>query len=347
MWSPLWLPRDPIKVVDEIESYATTLGAGNFPFQDLTAIINKDWIIRFAAEVIRRDLNISWQLPSGTRSEVIDDEVADWLAKSGMKTMAYAPEAGSQKTRKLIHKRVRSDRMIESVQSAKKSNLSLTAFFVIGFPHDTHSDLVDGLPFIRDLAKSGMNDISVGYYMALPGTQLFHQLYRKGQLKFNREYFSHILDSQAFVPRRSFSPHLSRLNLVFWKFFLFSWFYTHRIWYSIRLAPTVFARQLLSSLLGLVMSHSHQSRLQTVAKNFGSHLRNSWKLRKQSAWPDELRSASFFEKWDEYYRHCLEAQVAASAEYVDDGDGFNDLKQNYYAGLRRSHRTAWKMTLSN
>jgi radical SAM superfamily enzyme YgiQ (UPF0313 family) len=57
MWTPRWIPRDPVKVVDEIEYYVRELGAGNFPFQDLTAIIQKDWIPGSAISLLNsRDL---------------------------------------------------------------------------------------------------------------------------------------------------------------------------------------------------------------------------------------------------------------------------------------------------
>ena len=106
MWLPRWIPRDPIKVVDEIEFYKKNFNAKNFPFQDLTAIIKKEWIKAFCEEVIKRKLNITWQLPTGTRSEAIDDEIACLLKKSGMTSMAYAPESGSEETRKFIKKRM-------------------------------------------------------------------------------------------------------------------------------------------------------------------------------------------------------------------------------------------------
>ena len=46
----------------------------------------------------KKKLNITWQLPTGTRSEAIDDEIAELLKKSGMTSMAYAPESGSEET---------------------------------------------------------------------------------------------------------------------------------------------------------------------------------------------------------------------------------------------------------
>ena len=68
-------------VVDEIEYYVKKFGAGNFPFQDLTAIIKRDWIKTFCEELIKRELNINWQLPTGTRSEAIDNEIAFLIKK--------------------------------------------------------------------------------------------------------------------------------------------------------------------------------------------------------------------------------------------------------------------------
>jgi hypothetical protein len=106
MWTPRWIPRDPVKVVDEIQHYVENYGARNFPFQDLTAIVKKQWIVDFCQELLDRKLEITWQLPSGTRSEAIDAEVADLLRRSGMSNMAYAPESGSETTRRLIKKRM-------------------------------------------------------------------------------------------------------------------------------------------------------------------------------------------------------------------------------------------------
>ena len=159
-------PRDPIKVVDEIEFYKKNFNAKNFPFQDLTAIIKKEWIKAFCEEVIKRKLNITWQLPTGTRSEAIDDEIARLLKKSGMTSMAYAPESGSEETRKFIKKRMKTENLFKSIDSASKAGLNIAVFIVIGFPHDNNKNLKENIKFIKRLASQGVTDMSVGYYMA-------------------------------------------------------------------------------------------------------------------------------------------------------------------------------------
>ena len=59
MWTPKWVPRDLKKVVDEIQFYMETMGARNFPFQDLTAIIKREWIVDFCNELLAR----AWRSP--------------------------------------------------------------------------------------------------------------------------------------------------------------------------------------------------------------------------------------------------------------------------------------------
>src|SRR5205085_11391822 len=79
MWTQVWKARRPAAVADEIESYMRRYGANDFQFQDLTAIVRKDWIVAFCKELLDRKLSITWQLPVGTRSEAIDAEVAQYL----------------------------------------------------------------------------------------------------------------------------------------------------------------------------------------------------------------------------------------------------------------------------
>ena len=70
-------------------------GAENFDFYDLTAIVKKSWIVDFCRKIEERGLSFTWRLPSGTRTEAIDGEVASLLYRSGCRNMSYSPEGGS------------------------------------------------------------------------------------------------------------------------------------------------------------------------------------------------------------------------------------------------------------
>jgi anaerobic magnesium-protoporphyrin IX monomethyl ester cyclase len=186
MWTTKWYPRDPIDVADEITQYAKTYGAKNFPFQDLTAIIKKDWIVAFCNELIRRKLDVTWQFPSGTRCEVVDDEVASLLARSGGRHLAFAPESGSEHTRKLIKKMMTTQGLLNAVHASVKHGLNLTCFFVIGFPHDTKADLKETARMVRKLARVGVDDIAIGFYFPIPNTALYRYLVEQGRSRLQR-----------------------------------------------------------------------------------------------------------------------------------------------------------------
>ena len=75
MWTTRYVMRPAVDVADEIEHNIQEYGCNSIEFYDLTAIVKKEWVLEFTAELERRNLGITWQLPSGTRSESIDEQV--------------------------------------------------------------------------------------------------------------------------------------------------------------------------------------------------------------------------------------------------------------------------------
>ena len=233
MWTTRYITRDPKDVADEIEHYYHTLSARNFPFQDLTAIVKRQWIVDFCQELLGRDLEgITWQFPSGTRYEVIDDEVARLLYLTGGRNLAYAPESGSERTRKLIKKRMKTESLLGAVRASVKNNLNITCFFVLGFPHDEKRDLKHTLRLVRRLALSGIDDIAIGFFFPIPNTELYRQLVEQGRVALDDEQaFDEFLltpiyaNEARLTEAHNYCEHLSALQLTLWKFRLLASFY--------------------------------------------------------------------------------------------------------------------------
>jgi radical SAM superfamily enzyme YgiQ (UPF0313 family) len=190
MWTTRYITRDPAGVVDEIATYVKRYGATNFPFQDLTAIIRKDWIAAFCRELIDRGLDIHWQLPSGTRSEAVDEEVAPLLERSGMAHVAYAPESGSARVRKEIKKRVKAETFYASARASVDAGLHVQAFFVMGFPEEETRDLRASLGMIARLAWMGIEDVCVSHYMPYPGSEMYEALVERGKVDYSDRWLT-------------------------------------------------------------------------------------------------------------------------------------------------------------
>src|ERR1700730_946713 len=169
MWTQRWIPREPRLVADEMELYVRKYRVTNFDFQDLTSIIKRQWIIDFCRELIARDLRITWQMPSGTRADVFDAEVADLLYRSGCRALAFAPESGSPEILEKIKKRVNLDHMMEAMRIAVRRGFRLSCFIVVGFPDDTPATLHKSLQLVRKMAVLGVQDVAVSKFVPYPG----------------------------------------------------------------------------------------------------------------------------------------------------------------------------------
>lgn len=194
MWTQRWIARDPRALADEMELYVRKYAVTNFDFQDLTAIVKRQWIVDFCRELIGRDLKVTWQMPSGTRAEVFDAEVADLLYRSGCRALAFAPESGSPAILEAIKKRVDLDHMLTAMRAAVRRGLKLSCFIVIGFPDDTPATLRQTLRLVRKMAVLGVHDIAVSKFVPYPGSELFRRLQREGKIELDDAFFVSPMD---------------------------------------------------------------------------------------------------------------------------------------------------------
>ncbi len=217
MWTTLWKAREPEDVIREMKIYIKKYQATNFDFYDLTAIVKKDWIVRFCNMLIEQNLNITWQLPSGTRSEAIDREVAALLYKSGCRNLSYAPESGSQEILGLIKKKIAVPKMLESMRGCVKEGLSVKANIICGFPDETWAHLRQTLWFIVQVAATGIDDLSINQFSPYPGSELFDRLVKEGKVELTDEYFEALSFYSSMTNARSYGNHLSSREILIYK----------------------------------------------------------------------------------------------------------------------------------
>ncbi len=240
MWGTQWLARDPKRVADEIQMYIEKYGITNVDFCDLTAIVRRDWIMAFCRELIERDIRITWQLPSGTRSEAIDREVSRWLYRSGCRNLNYAPESGSKDTLRRIKKGISLSKMRDSLKGALKAGINVKINIIIGFPQENHREIWKTFWFLVKLSWMGAHDAAIGMFAPYPGSELYEELLREGKIDLSDDYFNHL--AYVDVSRaRSFSRHLSDSWLRFYNLLGFAIFYLTnylfrpwRLWRTLR-----------------------------------------------------------------------------------------------------------------
>jgi radical SAM superfamily enzyme YgiQ (UPF0313 family) len=200
MWRTRWIPREVTKLVDEMEHYHGTYGITDYQFEDLTAIIRKDWILRFCKELEDRGLtSITFQMPSGTRSEVVDAEVARALKKAGCHEFAFAPESGDERVLKAIKKRVQLPRMYASARAAIDAGIKVGCFFILGFPEDDWKSVLRTYKAVITCAWIGFTNVNLNGYSPQPNTESFNRLVAEGVITdLSDEYLMSLFTFQDF-----------------------------------------------------------------------------------------------------------------------------------------------------
>ncbi len=214
MWTTRYTTRSPALVVDEIAEFVRRYQAENIDFYDLTAIIDRDWILEFCRLLDARKLRITWQLPSGTRSEALDEDTLRAMYRSGCRNVSYAPESGSPRTLHEIKKKVNLDRLEASMRAAVRVGLNVKANILIGFPDERTTDLRDTLRFILRMARHGVHDVSVWTFSPYPGSELFEGLRAAGKLpRLDDDYYASLLSYSDVSGATSYAEALDSRQL--------------------------------------------------------------------------------------------------------------------------------------
>jgi radical SAM superfamily enzyme YgiQ (UPF0313 family) len=172
--------------------------------------------------IIERGLKITWQFPSGTRSEALDKEVTRLLYETGCKFITYAPESGSDDMLERIKKQISKPKMLLSMRDAVRNGLNVKANFILGFPTETVSHALEPFGFIFRMALIVIKDVSVFPFSPYPGTELFEGLRQRGEITLNDTYFMDLSRGTASIPdtdtsafKRSYSLRTLRYLCLF------------------------------------------------------------------------------------------------------------------------------------
>ncbi|GIV34507.1 MAG: hypothetical protein KatS3mg031_2042 [Chitinophagales bacterium] len=226
MWGTRYYMRDPEKVADEIEYLQKRYGIVNFDFFDLTAIIQKQWIIDFCQTIIRRGIQMTWQIPAGTRSEAIDDEVAAYLYKSGCRNITYAPESGSPDMLRIIKKKVKLRNMLQSMRYSSKEGMNIKLNMIMGFPDEKHKHIWETFKFLIQCSWVGANDMAPSIFQPYPGSTLFNRLCEEGKINLNDDaYFYELIFVDSFLYNKFYNAHIHPVWLKSYQFLAYLVFY--------------------------------------------------------------------------------------------------------------------------
>ncbi len=159
--------RSAKNVVDELEE-CTKMGIYEFLFYDDTFTVNKTRVIDICNEIIKRNLDIAWDIR--TRVDIVDGEIIRHLKKAGCQGIHYGVEAGTEKILKVLNKGITINRVKEAFDLTKKYKIPILAYFMIGNPTETIDDIYTTFKFMKSLNP---DYVHITILTPFPGTKIY------------------------------------------------------------------------------------------------------------------------------------------------------------------------------
>lgn len=168
-------------IIGEIAGYVDRYGVREINFWDDNFFINKKVVKELLRNLIREFPSLSFQVPSGSEINAIDDELIDLMAQAGFKKLFMAVESPNEEIQEsCIDKKVDLSRIKHLVEKLRKAGIISEGSFMVGFPHETLKQVDETFKKVKDY---GFDRISISIVNPLPGTPLYDLCEREGLLQ--------------------------------------------------------------------------------------------------------------------------------------------------------------------
>lgn len=221
MWGRSFIMRDYKDVVREIKYYKEIYGINGFELHDLTFIMNREWVINFAKELIDQEISLTWNVQA-TRSEAISEEVVNYLFESGCRNLTLTPDSGSERQLNDMNKKVDLKKITEKVRLLLRKNIILKVNLVIGFPDERHRDIWKTILYGIKLSLLGTNNVLFYRFVPYPGSPYFELLQERKMFPDFRDDFDRFLITNIYNELsdiKSYSRYVSSFALRLYLFF--------------------------------------------------------------------------------------------------------------------------------
>jgi len=166
--------RSPGRVVDEMEHLAAQ-GVTVCSFQDDSFSAPRRVVRQLLAEMIRRGSKMPWM--ARVRVDEVDRDLLARMKEAGCFLLAYGVESGSQRVIEQMQKQRRPEPWADLCRRVfrwtHEVGISTNAFFVIGNPAETRSEIEATLQLAMEL---NADTIQVHFFTPYPGSIAWKQL---------------------------------------------------------------------------------------------------------------------------------------------------------------------------
>lgn len=159
-------------------SHCADLGILEFLFYDDTFTVNRRRVMEVCDKIVQRDLRIRWDIR--TRVDSVDEGMLHALKRAGCCAVHYGVESGSPRIIERLNKGITVDQVKEVFRMTKAIGVDTLAYFMVGNPGETDSDIQETLKLIWQLDADYLH---LTIFSPFPATALYREALEKGAIK--------------------------------------------------------------------------------------------------------------------------------------------------------------------
>lgn len=167
--------RSAENIADEILEAKNKFKIKYINFEDDTFTLRKENVTKICNLIIEKRIKIKWGCQ--TRANLVDENLLRLMHKSGCVKISFGVEAGSERVRYLLNKKIPDEAFRQAFRWCRKIGIETNSFFMFGHPTENIDDLKRTISFARELSPT-YAVFNITYI--LPGSPLFDYAQKEG-----------------------------------------------------------------------------------------------------------------------------------------------------------------------
>ena len=155
------------QVWEEIELLVREYGVAEIHIEDDNFTFDRDYAKEFCRIAVEKNLPVLFSTPNGVRLDALDSELLALMKKAGWYVIHCGIESGSDRILKKIKKATTTAKIKKSIDLIHSHGIPVAAYFILGLPGETRSDIQKTIRFSRD---SGIEWAQFACFLPIPGS---------------------------------------------------------------------------------------------------------------------------------------------------------------------------------
>jgi hypothetical protein len=169
-------------MIADIVSLKNEYGLGYFSLVHDMYTIDLKKVVAFCDAVLESGEKFTWGCSA--RTDCIDDELLELMARAGCTGIFFGIETGSQRLQHVINKKLDLAEAVQRIACADRNGIKTTVALIAGFPEETRDDLRDTIHFFIDSLRFDHAEPQCSLLAPLAATPVYDQ--HKDHLVFDK-----------------------------------------------------------------------------------------------------------------------------------------------------------------